>query len=103
MTKEDQINEIWDILSKDAFSWPAIVVQKPKAIAIYESGYRKADEVRKETAREILNLVYQRIKDISVKSEYQLEDESVYEDSSLINTLNFIGKKYGAEVEDERE
>lgn len=50
---------------------------------LHESGYRKADEVRKETVREILNLVYQRVKDISGKSEYLLDDESIYEDSSL--------------------
>ena len=67
---------------------------------LYKSGYRKADEVRKETAREILNLVYQRVKDISGKSEYLLDDERIYEDSSFVNVLNNIGRKYGVEVEE---
>lgn len=93
MTKEDQINEIWDILSKDAFSWPAIVVQKPKAIAIYESGYRKADEVRKETAREILQrLLFERTTFV--------DDYGEVSYAVFIEKIKEVAAEYGVEVEE---
>lgn len=98
MTKEEQIEEIakWlDELWVNYESTPREVAE-----SIINAGYRKADEVRKETAREILNLVYQRVKDISGKSEYLLDDESIYEDSSFVNVLNNIGRKCGVEVEE---
>lgn len=115
MTKEEQMKAIGDIIAKiikrdcvsifdedDDGEVEMISTISVNGIgkAIYECGYRKAEEVRKETAREILNLVYQRVKDISGKSEYLLDDESIYEDSSFVNVLNNIGQKYSVEVKE---
>lgn len=113
MTKEDQIEEMAHAM-KGCISYDCAECRKTHAYngdlfncfaedyanRLYNAGYRKADEVRKETAREILNLVYQRVKDISGKSEYLLDDESIYEDSSFVNVLNNIGRKCGVEVEE---
>lgn len=110
MTKEEQIEEIAGIIFEseidDGIAFCDVYelgFAERIGRNLIEKGYRKADGVRKETAREILNLVYQRVKDISGKSEYLLDDESIYDDSSFVNVLNNIGRKYGVEVEDERE
>lgn len=107
MTKEEQIEkmakDIAGIEQQDDLTLGEVYgIEATFELAeiLCDAGYRKADEVRKETAREILNLVYQRVKDISGKSEYLLDDESIYEDSSFVNVLNNIGQKYGVEVEE---
>ena len=103
MTKEEQIEkmakDIAGIEQQDDLTLGEVYgIEATFELAeiLCDAGYRKADEVRKETAREILNLVYQRVKDISGKS----DDESIYEDSSFVNVLNNIGQKYGVEVEE---
>lgn len=53
--------------------------------AVYEAGYRKADEVRKETAREILLYLKATITDGLLKN-HQI--------------LNALIKKYGVEVDE---
>lgn len=49
---------------------------------LYDAGYRKEDDVRKETAKEILNAV---------------DDES---NGQTISVTNVLRKKYGVEVEE---
>lgn len=53
-----------------------------KAEVLYNAGYRKADTVRKETAREIFNLLH--------------------ESNDLRHIEYFIAQKYGVEVEERK-
>lgn len=89
MTKEEQIREIIIEIH------PCYIYQddpSPREIAkqIYESGYRKADEVRKETAREVISWILNHI------------DVYAYFDQ----IMNFFAEKYDNDgvkvVEDER-
>lgn len=57
-------------------------------------------EVEK-VAGEILNRVFLLVTDISNKDPELLPDESAYEDSSFINTLNHIGAKYGVVIDED--
>lgn len=81
MTKEEQIREIIIEIH------PCYIYQddpSPREIAkqIYESGYRKADEVRKETAQEICRWL---------RSWLKWDEEGVVME---------IAEKYGVEAEE---
>lgn len=62
------------------------------AKAVYDGGYRKADGVRKETAKEILDMLY----DIGIDNEI-LECCSIY-DVDGASLAKQICEKYGVEV-----
>ena len=64
------------------------------AEAIYNAGYRKADEVRNETAKEILNMIY----DMGIDKEI-LECCRIY-DVDGVSLAKQICEKYGVEVEE---
>lgn len=67
------------------------------AEAIYNAGYRKVDEVRKETAKEILDMLY----DMGIDNEI-LECCRIY-DVDGVSLAKQICEKYGVEIEnDER-
>lgn len=74
----------------------ALTIQKVGA----ESPAEQLSRIHKETAQAILQAVFEKIKEISAKSDCMLDDESVYEDSSLVNVLNIIGKPYGVEIDE---
>lgn len=57
-------------------------------------------EIKKQVAKEVLQKAFESMKGISAKTDCLLDDESVYEDSSLVNVLNLIGKPYGVEVDE---
>lgn len=66
------------------------------AKALYDAGYRKVDDVRKETAREILDMLY----DMGIDKE-TLECCRIFD----VNGVSFtkqICEKYDVEVENDR-
>ena len=65
------------------------------AKAVYDAGYRKADGVRKETAKEILNMLY----DMGIDNEI-LEDCRIF-DVNGVSLAKQICEKYGVEKKNE--
>jgi hypothetical protein len=63
------------------------------AEALYDAGYRKADEVRKETAREILDMLYDKCSEINDETGEGMGN-FVSDDDIL-----FLAKHYGVEIE----
>lgn len=63
------------------------------AKALYDAGYRKVDDVRKETAREILDMLY----DIGIDKE-TLECCRIF-DVNGVSLTKQICEKYGVEIE----
>ena len=64
------------------------------AEVLYNAGYREADEVRKETAKEILNMLY----DMGIDKE-TLECCRIY-DVDGVSLAKQICEKYGVEIEE---
>lgn len=92
MTKEEQIREII-IEIHPCYIYQADPSPREIAKQIYESGYRKADEVRKETAREIL----QKIK------AFPRDWIHSYQKGAIIlreAEINQIATEFGVEVEE---
>lgn len=109
MTKEEQINEMKNVMfgkamakledfqtvdynvfsdyEKDEFRQKIKGALNMYAVALYESGYRKADEVRKETAQEILNEF--RCCKQAMQDSFDMAFEAIIEK---------ISEKYGVEV-----
>ena len=98
MNKEKEIEEIADMLvavCDDCNECPygkkygyGACTEHQMAERIYEAGYRKADEVRKETAKEIYN---------------SLIDETVWETDTIMISVDWLKdkiKKYGVEVDE---
>lgn len=95
MTKQEQIEEMANIPHKCIKSSCEECIKNDRkcadytrAEAIYNAGYRKADEVRKETAREILN---------------ELIDSSnkiTFFDCRMALGLDKLAKKYGLEIKE---
>lgn len=63
------------------------------AKALYDAGYRKVDDVRKETAREILDMLY----DMGIDKE-MLECCRIF-DVNGVSLTKQICEKYGVEIE----
>lgn len=63
------------------------------AKALYDAGYRKVDDVRKETAREILDMLY----DMGIDKE-TLECCRIF-DVNGVSLTKQICEKYGVEIE----
>ena len=66
------------------------------AKALYDAGYRKVDDVRKETAREILDMLY----DMGIDKE-TLECCRIF-DVNGVSLTKQICEKYGVEIENDR-
>ena len=91
MTKQEQIKEITQIICRRSKDNICLIDKYPcdcncgwarYAEVIYNELYRKADEIRKETAKEILN---------------EVDNES---NGQTISITNYLRKKYGVEVEE---
>ena len=104
MTKQEQIEEIskaacaacapqaiCPILPDFRPCKPAVEYAK----AAYDAGYRKADEVRKETAKEILDILY----DMGINKEI-LEYCRIF-DVNGVSLAKQICEKYGVEMKNE--
>lgn len=111
MTKKQQVKEIGDIIAKiihrDSISIfeededgevnrISVINVNGLGRFIYESGYRKADEVRKETAREILQRLWKWKSSIIFDTESVLVAEAQFEKAILA----FAKEEYGVEVEE---
>lgn len=61
MNKQEQIEEMVGVMaaSNNPFVDVPIEIMPQVAEALYNAGYRKADEVRKETAKKIFDALYQ--------------------------------------------
>lgn len=110
MTKQEQIEEIKQVLIKTCKrcrTFEEDYMQSKYAEALYNAGYRKVDDVRKETAKEI----FQKVVNICIKEE-DFQDGTVNTQLEplyfgIMNGCAFIrneekeiAKQYGVEVEE---
>lgn len=61
----------------------------------YNAGYRKADDVRKETAKEVLNDLYYNLQ-VSVQEKISKSNDYY----NILGWIEEIAKEYGVEVEE---
>lgn len=90
MTKQEQIEEMIKLIGNVKPFYVETIAK-----ALYNAGYRKADEVRKETAREILQTLYDKC--------YEIDNE--YDDIGIghivaDDDILCLAKHYGVEVEE---
>lgn len=110
MNREEQIEEIKQVLIKTCKRcrlFEEDYMQSKYAEALYNAGYRKAEEVRKETAKEI----FQKVVNICIKEE-DFQDGTVNTQLEplyfgIMNGCAFIrgevkelAEQYGVEVEE---
>lgn len=96
MTKQEQIEEMTKLINSkeiypcedDVHCENCFCSDKDTAEKLYNAGYRKADDVRKETAREILDKLN------------ALMEQYHYKSTAWRNCANFIKETYGGEVEE---
>ena len=92
MTKQEQIKEMVSIMaaSNNPFIDVPVEIMPQVAKALYNAGYRKAEEVRKETAKEIFKSFE------NAFSLYYPHGILTYEDFQ--NHFMYLAEKYGVEV-----
>ena len=110
MTKQEQIEEIKQVLIKTCKrcrTFEEDYMQSKYAEALYNAGYRKVDDVRKETAKEI----FQKVVNICIKEE-DFQDGTVNTQleplyfgimngcAFIRNEVKELAEQYGAEVEE---
>lgn len=96
MTKQEQIEELKNILLKESNSFYGLECDEAcsycEASAVYKAGYRKADEVRKETAKEIFEKLE--------KLTYRLLNDADYTMGDIVYDITELKNKYTGEKED---
>ena len=94
MTKQEQIKEMVSIMaaSNNPFIDVPVEIMPQVAKALYNAGYRKAEEVRKETAKEIFKSFE------NAFSLYYPHGILAYEDFQ--NHFMYLAKQYGVEVQE---
>ena len=107
MTKQEQIEDMAKAAcaacGRDGYNCPVLAKYRPcdaslkYAEAIYDVGYRKADMVRKETAKEILDMLY----DMGIDNEI-LESGMIF-DVNGVSLAKQICEKYGVEKKNEQD
>ena len=110
MTKQEQIEEIKQVLIKTCKrcrTFEEDYMQSKYAEALYNAGYRKVDDVRKETAKEI----FKKVVNICIKEE-DFQDGTVNTQleplyfgimngcAFIRNEVKELAKQYGVEVEE---
>lgn len=86
MDKEKEIEEVYDIIDDTIYiQYDWLYGKREAAENIVEAGYRKAYEVRKETAKEILRYLKATITDGLLKNH---------------EILNALMREYGIEVDE---
>lgn len=73
-----------------------VCVMTEIATELYNAGYRKADEVRKETVKEILQIIEMRAKNIC----FDTNEEQFAVCHTVAEIKQAISDKYGVEVEE---
>lgn len=93
MTKNEQIDRIFGVI--DSWASNAVIHNfdrasvynpynaKELAVELYNADYRKADEIRKETVKEIIEIL-----------------KGYNYDGEIDELIDIVGKKYGVEVEE---
>lgn len=89
MTKQEQIEEMIKLIDNVKPFYVETIAK-----ALYDAGYRKVDDMRKETAREILDMLY----DMGIDKE-TLECCRIF-DVNGVSLAKQICEKYGVEVEE---
>ena len=102
MDKEKEIEEMADILKQADRAWCRLADKTPSpyeydAEKVIEAGYRKADEVRKETAKEILQDVKSTLAILMVHGEY-CDDWNC--GKVIDKVINPVETKFGVEVDE---
>ena len=94
MTKQEQIKEMVSIMaaSNNPFIDVPVEIMPQIAKALYNAGYQKAEEVRKETAKEIFKSFE------NAFSLYYPHGILTYEDFQ--NHFMYLAKQYSVEVEE---
>ena len=94
MTKQEQIKEMVSIMaaSNNPFIDVPVEIMPQIAKALYNAGYRKDEEVRKETTKEIFKSFE------NAFSLYYPHGILTYEDFQ--NHFMYLAKQYGLEVEE---
>lgn len=86
MTKQEQIEEMQDVINKQ---WrPDIAAEQ-----LYNAGYRKADEVRKETAEDTAKEFANELKARS------FPEDGIGWDCVYVKDIDAVLKEYGVEEE----
>ena len=106
MIKQEQIEDMakaaCTVCGGDGYHCPIIPKYRPcdaslkYAEAVYDAGYRKTDSVRKETAKEILDMLY----DMGIDNE-MLEYFGIV-DVNGVSLVKQICEKYGVENKNEQ-
>ena len=106
MIKQEQIEDMAKVAcaacGRDGYHCPILAKYRPcdaslkYAEAVYDAGYRKIDSVRKETAKEILDMLY----DMGIDNE-MLEYCGIV-DVNGISLIKKICEKYGVEKKNEQ-
>ena len=103
MDREKEIDRMVEIAreySKDIANTPYYKGVVTDMTALYEAGYRKAEEVRKETAKEILQDVKSTLAILMVHGEY-CDDWNCGKVIEFIDkVINPVETKYGVEVDE---
>lgn len=102
MTKQEQIEEMGQIICGHCENGICLIdktscfglCEELKAEELYNAGYRKADEVRNETAKEILKILYDQGIDKNI-----IECCSIYDINGILIAKE-ICEKYGVKVEE---
>ena len=92
MTKQEQIEEMAKIVDEmyNVYTTTADDI----AEGLYNAGYRKAEEVRKETAKDIINkIIYYTM--INTKA-----IDGVINKKSFMECVEVLAEQYGVEVEE---
>ena len=95
MDREKEIEEIEKIIEDNAYTYDYIWTvfgTSSAAEKLIDAGYRKADEVRKETAKEILQMLVGR-------TLVNKEVDGYWFWTITADDVRFIAEKYGVEVE----
>ena len=96
MNKQEQIEEMAKVIARRSmyFRNPNVAFMttaRKTADSLYKEGYRKADEMRKETAKEIFEEIE--------KLTYRLLNDKDYVVGDMIVDILDLAQNYGVEVE----
>lgn len=92
--REKQVEEILKVMHGNTY-----LTHSDVAIALYEADYRKADEVRKETAEDILQMIEENKFNIGKA----LYNQSIDDDCDVVSPYGLkgdIARKYGVKIDE---
>ena len=100
MTKQEQIEEIASVVIGAVIRANSTNI-KEFLNNLYDAGYRKAEEVRKETAKEILDEIDNALHDLAMSyADRGHKDYFAVCEYVQLKVISKIAKKYSVEVEE---